>query len=170
MKDAIVALENHEPTDVITVISKPPAKEVRDEVVELLQSISKPVVAIFLGEKPTSHEGKVYLAHTLEETAKIAVDLANDVAVKKNYFEALAKPAVPTLPEDKVVKGLYSGGTLASEAGMLISEALDLGGLVKAEGYVLKSHGYEVIDLGDDMYTQGRPHPMIDPDVRIENS
>lgn len=168
VKDAIVALENHEPTDVITVISKPPAKEVRDEVVELLQSISKPVVAIFLGEKPTSHEGKVYLAHTLEETAKIAVDLANDVAVKKNYFEALAKPAVPTLPEDKVVKGLYSGGTLASEAGMLISEALDLGGLVKAEGYVLKSHGYEVIDLGDDMYTQGRPHPMIDPDVRIE--
>lgn len=90
------------------------------------------------------------------------------MAVKKNYFEALAKPAVPTLPEDKVVKGLYSGGTLASEAGMLISEALDLGGLVKAEGYVLKSHGYEVIDLGDDMYTQGRPHPMIDPDVRIE--
>ena len=168
VKDAIVALENHEPTDVITVISKPPAKEVRDEVVELLQSISKPVVAIFLGEKPTSHEGKVYLAHTLEETAKIAVDLANDVAVKKNYFEALAKPAVPTLPEAKVVKGLYSGGTLASEAGMLISEALDLGGLVKAEGYVLKSHGYEVIDLGDDMYTQGRPHPMIDPDVRIE--
>ncbi len=40
-----------------------------------------------------------------------------------------------SLPEDKVVKGLYSGGTLASEAGMLISEALDLGGLVKAEGY-----------------------------------
>ena len=38
------------------------------------------------------------------------------MAVKKNYFEALAKPAVPTLPEDKVVKGLYSGGTLASEA------------------------------------------------------
>ena len=50
MKDAIVALENHEPTDVICVISKPPAKEVRDEVVQLLQSISKPVVAIFLGE------------------------------------------------------------------------------------------------------------------------
>ncbi len=47
------------------------------------KAFQKPVVAIFLGEKPTSHEGKVYLAHTLEETAKIAVDLANDVAVKK---------------------------------------------------------------------------------------
>ncbi|EOI6018921.1 acyl-CoA synthetase FdrA [Enterococcus hirae] len=167
VKDAIVALENHEPTDVICVISKPPAKEVRDEVVQLLQSISKPVVAIFLGEKPTNHEGKVYLAHTLEETAQIAVDLANEETVKKNYFEPVVAPNVAQLSEDKVVKGLYSGGTLAAEAGMLISEALDLGGLVKSEGYVLKSHGYEVIDLGDDRYTQGKPHPMIDPEVRI---
>lgn len=167
MKDAIIALENHEPTDVVCVISKPPAKEVRDEVVQLLQSISKPVVAIFLGEKPEAHEGKVYLAHTLEETARIAVDLANEEAVKANYLEPVAKPDAPVLAEDKVVKGLYSGGTLASEAGMLISEALGLEGLVKKEGYVLKSHGYEVMDLGDDIYTQGKPHPMIDPEVRI---
>ncbi|MEB6062419.1 acyl-CoA synthetase FdrA [Enterococcus gallinarum] len=168
VKDAIVALENHEPTDVICVISKPPAKEVRDEVVQLLQSISKPVVAIFLGEKPEAHEGKVYLAHTLEETAQIAVDLANEEAVKRNYFTKLDKPNVSTLDKDKVVKGLYSGGTLAAEAGMLISEALNLEGLVKQEGYILHSHGYDVIDLGDDIYTQGKPHPMIDPEVRVQ--
>ena len=168
VKDAIVALENHEPTDVICVISKPPAKEVRDEVVQLLQSISKPVVPIFLGEKPEAHEGKVYLAHTLEETAQIAVDLANEEAVKRNYFTKLDKPNVSTLDKDKVVKGLYSGGTLAAEAGMLISEALNLEGLVKQEGYILHSHGYDVIDLGDDIYTQGKPHPMIDPEVRIQ--
>ena len=168
VKDAIVALENHAPTDVICVVSKPPAKEVRDEVVQLLQSIKKPVVAIFLGENPKSHEGKVYLAHTLEETAQIAVDLANEEAVKKNYFSILEKPNVPELEEDKVVKGLYSGGTLAAEAGMLISEALDLEGLVKKEGYILHSHGYDVIDLGDDRYTQGKPHPMIDPETRIQ--
>ncbi|GCF95266.1 acyl-CoA synthetase FdrA [Enterococcus florum] len=167
VKDAIVALENHEPTDVICVISKPPAKEVRDEVVQLLQSISKPVVAIFLGEKPTAHEGKVYLAHTLEETARIAVDLANEEAVKKNYFDPMSKPEGASLDENKVVKGLYSGGTLAAEAGMMISEALNLEGLIKQEGYILKSHGYDVIDLGDDIYTQGKPHPMIDPEVRI---
>ncbi|MHC5217241.1 bifunctional FdrA/YlbE family protein [Enterococcus sp. LJL128] len=167
VKDAVMALENHEPTDVICVISKPPAKEVRDEVVELLQSISKPVVAIFLGERPKAHEGKVYLAHTLEETAKIAVELANDNDVQSNYFEDMIQPNLPTVGSDKVVKGLYSGGTLAAEAGMLISEALGLDGLVKKEGYILNSHGYDVIDLGDDIYTQGKPHPMIDPDVRI---
>ncbi|MDN6003086.1 MAG: acyl-CoA synthetase FdrA [Enterococcus sp.] len=167
VKDAIVALENHEPTDVICVISKPPAKEVRDEVVQLLQSITKPVVAIFLGEKPEAHEGKVYLAHTLEETAKIAVDLANNASVKANYFEAVTPPE-RTVPEGKVIKGLYSGGTLAAEAGMLISEALGLEGLVKEEGYILKSQGYDIIDLGDDIYTQGKPHPMIDPEVRVK--
>lgn len=167
MKDALLGLENHEPTEVICVISKPPAKEVRDEVMQLLQSLSKPVVAIFLGEKPEAHEGQVYLAHTLEEAAKIAVDLANEQPVKANYFEAIEKPTVPTLPKEKVVKGLYSGGTLASEAGMLISEALQLGGLVKKSGYVLNEQGYEIIDLGDDQYTQGKPHPMMDPDVRI---
>ena len=69
---------------------------------------------------------------------------------------------------DKTVKGLYSGGSLAAEAGMLIAEALNLGGLIKEEGYILKTGGYEVVDLGDDVYTQGKPHPMIDPEVRIK--
>lgn len=168
VKDAIIGLENHDPTDVIVVISKPPAKAVRDEVVELLQKVTKPVVAIFLGEKPEAHQGHVYLAHTLEETAKIAVDLANGAAVRKNYCEPLSVTCGKTLAPEKTVKGLYSGGTLAAEAAMLISEALDLGGLIKEEGYMLKSGGYEVVDLGDDIYTQGKPHPMIDPEVRIK--
>ena len=167
VRDAIIGLENHDPTDVIVVISKPPAKEVRDEIVELLQSVSKPVVAIFLGEKPENHQGNVYLAHTLEEAAKIAVDLANNETVKANYLEDINYEVETPLAKDKTVKGLYSGGTLASEAGMLISEALELGGLTKKEGYVLNTNGYQVIDLGDDMYTQGKPHPMIDPEVRI---
>ena len=29
-------------------------------------------------------------------------------------------------------------------------------------------NGFEVIDLGDDIYTQGKPHPMIDPDTRVQ--
>lgn len=168
VKDAILGLENHDPTDVIVVISKPPAKEVRDEVVELLQKVTKPVVAIFLGEKPEAHQGHVFLAHTLEETARIAVDLANGRPVRKNYCDPLEFRCGKPLPADKTVKGLYSGGTLAAEAGMLISEVLHLGGLIKKEGYILQSGGYEVVDLGDDIYTQGKPHPMIDPEVRIK--
>lgn len=167
VKDAIAALEHHDPTDVICVISKPPAPAVRDEVVDLLEKCSKPTVAIFIGEKPEAHLGKVHLAHTLEEAARIAVDLACGEAVKPNYCEPLAEAVETPLPGDKTVIGLYSGGTLAGEAAMMITEALELGHIIKEDGYMLRHDGYDVIDLGDDVYTQGRPHPMIDPEVRV---
>ncbi|MEH7526113.1 acyl-CoA synthetase FdrA, partial [Bacillus sp. JJ1503] len=170
MLDGIKALAQHSQTEVITLISKPPAKEVRDEVVQLLQSISKPVVAIFLGEEPHNHEGNVYYANTLEETAAIAVDLAKGNAIKPNYNELQAEvPAVNLKPEQKTIKGLYSGGTLGYEAATLISRGLNLGTTDHHEdGYLLNANGFEVIDLGDDIYTQGKPHPMIDPDTRIQ--
>ncbi|MBS4462509.1 acyl-CoA synthetase FdrA [Aerococcaceae bacterium zg-B36] len=166
MMDAIIALEHHPLTDVICIISKPPAQAVRDEVVALLQSISKPVVAIFLGEKPTEHIGNIYFGYTLEETAKIAVDLANGSVIKDNYTEELSNQVNSTL-EGKTVKGLYSGGTLANEAATLIADALDLGSIQNKEGYILNTQGFQVMDLGDDIYTQGKPHPMIDPSVRV---
>ncbi|KJW12788.1 DUF1116 domain-containing protein [Levilactobacillus spicheri] len=168
MKDAIRGLEHHDPTEVIGIISKPPAKEVRDDVMNLLHSLSKPVVAIFLGEKPDHHENSVYLAHTLEETARMLVDLANQKPIKKNYYPATPLATAKAQLTGKKVIGLYSGGTLAYEAGMLVSEALDLGGIISDDGYVLKAKGYEVLDLGDDIYTQGRPHPMIDPRIRVD--
>ncbi|MGX7418751.1 acyl-CoA synthetase FdrA [Carnobacterium gallinarum] len=168
MLDSIAALEKDPQTDIIVVISKPPAKAVRDKVVALLRKVSKPVVAIFLGEKPTHHEENLYFAYTLEETAKIAVDLLNGKAIAA-LDETVSVPKVTLQPSQKHLKGYYSGGTLASEAGMLIADALHLkAGLIKQDGFVLKTEGNEVIDLGDDMYTQGKPHPMIDPEKRIE--
>ncbi len=49
--------------------------------------------------------------------------------------------------------GLFSGGTLAGEAARFVNDAG-----VEAE----------IIDLGDDEYTRGRPHPMIDNRLRLE--
>ncbi|MBG9984720.1 acyl-CoA synthetase FdrA [Aerococcaceae bacterium DSM 111022] len=166
MLDALAGLEAHDPTEVILVISKPPAPAVRDKVVSALQALSKPVVAIFLGEKPTEHQGNVALAYTLEEAARIAVDLANGEELKANYIEPISVKA-EKLPEGKTVKGLYSGGTLASEAATLIADALELDSVKGENGYILNTNGFEVMDLGDDFYTQGKPHPMIDPDVRV---
>ena len=170
MMDGIKALENHAQTDIIVIISKPPAKEVRNEVVELLHGLSKPVVTIFLGEKPTKHEGNIYQAYTLEETARIAVDLARDKEIKKNYADGDYTVEHAELAEgQKTIKGLFSGGTLASEAAVLISDALGLGSeITNVDGYVLKENGHEVVDLGDDKYTQGKPHPMIDPETRAK--
>lgn len=168
MLDALAAMDTQDDVDVIVAISKPPAKAVRDKVVAMLHSLSKPVVAIFLGEKPEQHEGQVHFAYTLEETAYMAVDLSKKEKVKESYQQPLEnEEGTHAIAEGKTVKGLYSGGTLASEAATLIAEALELGELSKEEGYKLKANGFEVMDLGDDMYTQGKPHPMIDPEVRV---
>lgn len=168
LKDSIVTLEKDPDTEVIVVISKPPAKEVRDDVLQLLRNVSKPAVAIFLGEKPEAHEENLYRAYTLEEAAQIAVQLLNKEPVHL-VEEQLTVPTVSLAPEQKWIKGYYSGGTLAYEAAMLIKEGLHLTDGEKApEGYILKNQGYEIIDLGDDIYTQGKPHPMIDPTKRKE--
>ena len=72
-------------------------------------------------------------------------------------------------PVQQWIKGLYTGGTLASEAAMLLRESLGIPEESEHDaGYLLRSGGHEVIDLGDDTYTRGRPHPMIDPSIRNE--
>ena len=64
-------------------------------------------------------------------------------------LEWSGRPAV-TKGKGKVV-GLYCGGTLCAEAEQIVGER------------------GEFLDLGDDEYTRGRPHPMIEPDLRNEH-
>lgn len=166
-KDSLAILEQDSEVKVIVAISKPPAKEVRDDVLALLRATEKPVVAIFLGEKPTAHEKGLYRAHTLEETAQIAIELVNNHPVE-NIETVIDIPKIDLTSEQKYIKGYYSGGTLAYEAAMLINETLNLQVKSGTEGFILKQDKYEVIDLGDDIYTQGKPHPMIDASKRKE--
>jgi FdrA protein len=51
-----------------------------------------------------------------------------------------------------VVRGLYCGGTLCAEAEIIFRRS----GLT----------GHQFLDLGADEYTRGRPHPMIEPQIR----
>jgi FdrA protein len=164
MIDSIVALNNDADTDVIIVISKPPAKEIEERVLNVLRKIEKPVVTLFLGSKPTQHEEGLYHAYTLEEAAQLGTKLMNNEEVV--YSPAPAKEVV--ISTARGIKGYYSGGTLAYEAAFLLSDALGLSKENTPEGYTLKSDSHEVIDLGDDMYTKGKPHPMIDPEIRID--
>ena len=53
------------------------------------------------------------------------------------------------------VQGLYCGGTLCAEAELIFQRR------------GLKGHVF--IDLGDDEYTRGRPHPMIEPEMRNDH-
>ncbi len=168
MMDMIDAMEDDDSVKVLIIISKPPAKEVRDRIAARLSDFSKPVVTLFVGEKPEYHEENFYHTYTLDEAARLAVSLVRGTEIpeakadvdESTFFKA---------EEKKTIKAYYSGGTLANEAAMLIKDALD----VKVppediEGYMLQLDGNVVVDLGDDAYTQGKPHPMIDPAKRIE--
>lgn len=168
MLDCIDAMELDEATSVLIVLSKPPAHEIRDLVMARLARCRKPVVTLFLGERPENHEEGCYHAYTLDEAARIAVSLLR--GEKPTRF-------VPTMPEGdffrsdehKTIHAYYSGGTLAGEAAMLIKDALAIDlPPEKEEGFMLRHDGHVVVDLGDDVYTCGRPHPMIDPGRRIE--
>lgn len=53
----------------------------------------------------------------------------------------------------RALRGLFCGGTLRDEAAIVAGAALD-------------PDRYELVDFGDDVYTRGRAHPMIDPTLR----
>lgn len=143
---------------VVAFVSKPPAPSVKARVLAALKEIGKPVVALFLGERSARrHDGNVHFAFTLDEAAALAVDLAQVESQAANLPDVAGKG----------ICGLYTGGTLAAEAALLLAETLGLEpDAAHAEGFMLKSGGHRIIDLGDDVYTRGRPHPMIDPSLR----
>ncbi|MGB8102395.1 MAG: hypothetical protein WCE96_12040, partial [Nitrososphaeraceae archaeon] len=67
---------------------------------------------------------------------------------------------------------LYTGGTFAYETQVILNGVLkDLysnaptGGTKKLPT-ASKSKKHSILDLGEEEFTQGRPHPMIDPTIR----
>lgn len=141
---ALAALSSDDATQVVVLVSKPPSPTVASELLEQAAGIGKPVVACFLGTSPRSPASQVTVAATLEEAARAAVRAAGMDAPPA----AVTPPAPPAA--GRVVRGLYTGGTFASEASTMFGAA------------------HAIVDLGADEFTVGRPHPMIDPSLRME--
>ncbi|MBG3020898.1 acyl-CoA synthetase FdrA [Proteus mirabilis] len=145
-------------TRVIAFVSKPPAPAVRQKIIAEMKRHNKPIVAQFLGTKPEKfQDDNIYFTRTLDETARIAAELARveDIAAE-----------LPKVAGKKII-GLYAGGTLAAECAMLLSEKLNVEvDNEHKQGTMLDADGHKIIDMGDDFYTQGKPHPMIDPSTR----
>lgn len=143
---ALDLVAEDEATQIVVVVSKPPAPEVADRLLGRLATLGKPAVACFLGAKDS--DGAVPVRGTLEGGALAAAALAGGASLD------LTAPAVER-PEGLAggVLGLYTGGTLASETKFILKSA---------------HVAAEILDLGDDEYTTGRPHPMIDPAARAD--
>lgn len=183
-KQALSLLRRDAQTDVIVVVSKPPAEEVARELLAHLSSCGKPVVVNFIGFDPAGAENgtgpDLHFARTLDEAAEIAIALsaASDRAAagrrpvpSRPAAERLMRTPPPA--PDARLRALYSGGTLASEALLLLRDRLShLRSNVPLHGDArmvdaLASRGHCVVDLGGDEFTLGRLHPMLDNDLRV---
>lgn len=167
-RQALSLLAKDEQTRVIVLISKPPAPAVAEELLRLARAIPKPVVVNFIGYQPNqeqAQDGSVWFSRTLDGAANLAVTLAGAEA-----------PALPAHAPNagKYLRGLFSGGTLAYEALLLLQDYLPVvysnAPLDKRFKLTnsLTSQGHTVVDLGEDEFTVGRLHPMMDNTLRLQ--
>ena len=159
LEPALEVLATDPDTAVICVIGKPPGPDTAKKIRVRLDALTKPWVTHFTGDPAGS------TAATLEDAALTAVALARGERHRPVTFtrpasdvaRLAADAAAPLAPRQRYVRGVYAGGTLAQEAAALLGTRVAAGG-----------EGHRVVDLGDDAYTVGRPHPMIDGTLRRE--
>lgn len=180
MIDALRALDGDPGTRVIVLISKPPAKAVALKILGEVKACTKPVVVCFLGgtEADVIRAGG-HFAHTTSEAAAKAVALAagrmaDGDGVDQPDAAWLAARRALLRDGQRHVRALMCGGTLCDELMMLVAERHPnvFSNTAKsverrlADAHTSRDHSF--IDFGDDEFTRGRPHPMIDPTLRIE--
>jgi len=179
--EAMRALAKDDETKIIVLISKPPHEEVLHKIAEEIQKITKPVVAILIGGNPEPlKKAGAIPAHNLEEAAIYASSLSKGIgsesALKtielRNQEILVQSESQAKTCSGKYIRGLFSGGTLCDEAQLVLKETV---GFVYSNGplnpdYQLKnlwkSVENTILDMGEDEFTSGRPHPMIDFSLR----
>jgi FdrA protein len=158
--DALTALDADPATERVLLVSKPPAPSVASAVADAAADLSVPVRSAALSPE------------TPDLTAAVEA-LLGDMGVDVPEWPSRPGPAQPAAP-GAVLKGLYSGGTLADEAMLIAAPVL---GDIRSNtplrpeldlGTDLSASGHVVVDFGDDALTVGRAHPMIDPTLRLE--
>jgi len=176
---ALDALEQDQATRVIVVISKPPESATGEKILKRIRACGKPVVVAFLGGDPALLKSAEHGAETLEEAARMALELAGVQRPPGEEAEARLLALIDGRPkvgarEGSSLRGLFTGGSLAEEARLILAAML---GPLQSNGsknpawMVAGSdllEGDAIIDMGDDEFTVGRPHPMIDPSYRAE--
>ncbi|MEU6660237.1 acyl-CoA synthetase FdrA [Streptomyces sp. NPDC046821] len=167
MRAGLDALAADPATEVIVLVSKPPAPQVAEQLLRHAGTLGKPVVACFLGtDESAPTPAGVTLTPTLSEAARVAASLATGAAVPDEELPKVSAPAAPR----RLLRALYAGGTFAHEAVCLLTPVL--GDITRTAPPPVPGslpalpESHLVLDLGDDEFTEGRPHPMIDPTVR----
>jgi succinyl-CoA synthetase alpha subunit len=182
MKDCLKMLEKDQATRIIMIIAKAPAESVFHDVMRhVRKETTKPVIACFLGLTDAPDLGvRVKYAKTLHSAVAMAAGASGKATTRvfeskvAISFEDLVKSAKAESAghRGRYVRGLYSGGTMAHETLLIFKELMGeaYSNTPLSENFALadpnKSRGNSIVDLGDEFFTSGRAHPMIDPTLR----
>ncbi|MGA7279501.1 MAG: hypothetical protein WBW79_16300, partial [Desulfocapsaceae bacterium] len=176
---ALNKLEHDPQTEVIILVSRTPGDVTQDTILNRVRSCKKPVVVYFIGGDPELVEQAGALsANDLEEAAMKAVDLVQGRPHRSARFSIdddilqriIADETNRMAAGQRYLRGLYCGGTFCEEAMSLLLESIGQTfsnaplreDLRLTDSMVSKEN--TLIDLGDEEFTLGRPHPVIDPE------
>lgn len=172
----IDALEADPETEYIALITRKPGDTVLPKILERIKTCKKKVVALFMGcDRETVESSGAIYADSLDDCALKCLELigihyplASEEALMKIAGEEAAKLA----PEQKYLRGMFSGGTYMDEATNAIVERVNpiySNCPVRPEWKLEDSYlsvENTCVDYGEEEFTLGRPHPAIDPSIR----
>lgn len=184
MRHGLHLLARDPHTEVIVLVSKPPAERVASQILSAAE-LDKPVVVIFLGASSAAFPTvahNISFARTLTEGAALATAIvrnehthtANTPMISQDDEAHFVRERKKLNPSQHYVRALYSGGTLCDEAMLLMSTRIGpiYSNIPLRPEWTLQGNsgyaGHTALDLGSDEFTRGRPHPMIDPTLRLQ--
>jgi succinyl-CoA synthetase alpha subunit len=185
MLESLKALQQDPATTALVLISKPPSESVVQLILKQVSASNKPTVICFLGGdvKSLKNIPNVIPARTLQECAFLAARIIHpEMGTMQAYLESenaqlgeqASRLKQKLNAEQRYLRGLFSGGTLCYESQIIWKELLASpiysnaplpGGPTLTDS--TKSQKHTAVDLGEEEFTVGRPHPMIDNDLRI---
>lgn len=179
MLDGLTMLAEDPETEVIIIVSKPPAQSVVKKIFAAASHINKPIFVWFLGYHPNQEIPNHINIFPHSKPAAMAAVIASGVPEESINKHALNLPLIAEIqaklcPEQRYIRGLFCGGTLCDEALFIASEFYtEVYSNIHPNpeyrlSYNAQSKGHTFIDFGDDQFTNGKAHPMIDPTYRIE--
>jgi succinyl-CoA synthetase alpha subunit len=185
MVQSIEMLAEDSGTEVLLILGKPPEAVAMEKVLEAAARCGKPAVLHFVGvrtgeirrragENPHLHE-----ADSLAAAGRLSVSLAGQpggvaaIEIGPEFSKRISEWGRRRARGRRFLRGVYTGGTLCAEAQAVIGRTVpgirSNAPIDKINGMMadpVKSEGHSVVDLGDDYFTRGKPHPMIDPKPR----
>ena len=176
---ALEALEDDPGTKIIAFISKPPGKKMLAKLLARLDGCPKPTICCFLGidHLPETNK-KVKFARTVDEAVQWAIYFEDDGPVVSKptltpeEFEWVKNERARWSPKQKYLRGVFAGGTFCYQSQQILQDA----GVKVYSNAPLdsrfrladpdQSRVHTLVDMGDEHYTLGKPHPMIDGMLR----